>query len=251
MRATITVLMTLLLASCTQQASDTAAAAPPQVRIAQVGSSTTPDVVSGTGSVAWRRESSLGFTSAGRIASMRVNEGDTVRPGQLLAALDSTSVMSAVSTARAERDRAAAEYTRSAKLLEQGWVTRPRVDTARAVLAAAEANVRTAQFQSRNAAIVAPGAGVVLARLSEPGQVVRQARRCWCSAKQAADACCACHCRNGTSRASRLAFPRQFRLVHRVKLLAKLSKLPGAPTRRRARLRSKSACPPTRGYARA
>ena len=172
MRATITVLMTLLLASCTQQASDTAAAAPPQVRIAQVGSSTTPDVVSGTGSVAWRRETSLGFTSAGRIASMRVNEGDNVRPGQLLAALDSTTVMSAVSTARAERDRAAAEYTRSAKLLEQGWVTRPRVDTARAVLAAAEANVRTAQFQSRNAAIVAPGAGVVLARLSEPGQVV-------------------------------------------------------------------------------
>ena len=172
MRATITILATLFLAGCGQQATNTTADAPPQVRIAQVGSATITDVVRGTGTVAWRRETSLGFTSAGRIASMRVNEGDSVRPGQLLAALDSTTVMSAVSTARAERDRAAAEYVRSARLLEQGWVTRPRVDTAKAVLAAAEASVRSTQFQSRNAAIVAPGAGVVLARLSEPGQVV-------------------------------------------------------------------------------
>ena len=172
MRLVNTVLVPLILTGCGQSTPNTTTAPPPQVRIAQVGSATTPDMVSGTGTIAWRRETSLGFTSAGRIASMRVNEGDSVRPGQLLAALDSTTVMSAVSTARAERDRAAAEYTRSAKLLEQGWFTRPRVDTARAVLAAAEANVRSTQFQSRNAAIVAPGAGVVLARLSEPGQVV-------------------------------------------------------------------------------
>lgn len=172
MRGTAAVTATILLASCGQQATPTPAAAPPQVRIAQVGSATTPDVVTGAGTVAWRRETSLGFTSAGRIASLAVNEGDNVRLGQILAALDSTTVAATVSTARAERDRAAAEYTRSAKLLEQGWVTRPRVDNAKATLAAAEANVRSAQFQSRNAAITAPGSGVVLARLSEPGQVV-------------------------------------------------------------------------------
>jgi membrane fusion protein (multidrug efflux system) len=131
-----------------------------------------PATIIATGTVAWRRETSLGFTSAGRIATVAVNEGDAVRPGQLLAALDPTTVAASVSSARAERDRAAAEYARSAKLLEQGWVTRPRVDNARATLAAAEANVRSAGFQSRNAAIVSPGAGVVLARLTDAGQVV-------------------------------------------------------------------------------
>lgn len=131
-----------------------------------------PDTITATGKLAWRRETSLGFTSAGRIATVAVNEGDSVRPGQLLAALDSTTVAASVAAARAERHRAAAEYARSAKLFEQGWVTQPRVDNARATLAAAEANVRSAGFQSRNAAIVSPGAGVVLARLSEAGQVV-------------------------------------------------------------------------------
>jgi membrane fusion protein (multidrug efflux system) len=137
-----------------------------------VGSATVADTIIATGTVAWRRETSLGFTSAGRIAKVTVNEGDSVHAGQLLAALDLTTVAASVSTARAERDRAAAEYARSAKLLEQGWVTRPRVDTARATLAAAEANVRSAGFQSRNAAIVSPGPGVVLARLTDAGQVV-------------------------------------------------------------------------------
>jgi membrane fusion protein (multidrug efflux system) len=159
------------LAACGQQAAPVAPAIP-QVRIAQISGTTVPDTITATGTVAWRRETSLGFTSAGRIATLAVNEGDSVRAGQLLAALDSTTVAASVSAARAERDRAAAEYARSAKLLEQGWVTRPRVDNARATLAAAEANVRSAGFQSRNAAIVSPGSGVVLTRLTDAGQVV-------------------------------------------------------------------------------
>jgi membrane fusion protein (multidrug efflux system) len=160
-----------LLAACSQPAP-APPPAEPQVRIAQVGGNNLPATISATGTVAWRRETSLGFTSAGRIATVAVNEGDSVRPGQLLAALDSTTVAASVSSALAERDRAAAEYARSTKLLEQGWVTRPRVDNARATLAAAEANVRSAGFQSRNAAIVSPGAGTVLARLTDAGQVV-------------------------------------------------------------------------------
>lgn len=172
MRIATTVMGTCWLAACGQAPVAPTAAVPPQVRVAQVGGATAPDRIVATGTVGWRRETTLGFTSAGRITTMRVDEGDSVRAGQLLAALDPTTVAAGVSTARAERDRAAAEYTRSAKLLEQGWVTRPRVDNARAALAAADANVRSAGFQSQNAAIVSPGAGVVLARLADAGQVV-------------------------------------------------------------------------------
>ena len=171
MRSAATMLAIALLAACSQPAP-APPPAEPQVRIAQVGGNNLPATISATGTVAWRRETSLGFTSAGRIATVAVNEGDSVRPGQLLAALDSTTVAASVSSALAERDRAAAEYARSTKLLEQGWVTRPRVDNARATLAAAEANVRSAGFQSRNAAIVSPGSGTVLARLADAGQVV-------------------------------------------------------------------------------
>ena len=172
MRVAMTVLLTCWLAACGQQPAAPTAAAAPKVRVGQVSGATVPNIIVATGTVGWRRETSLGFTSAGRIATVAVDEGDVVRPGQMLAALDSTTVGASVYAARAERDRAVAEYRRSAKLLEQGWVTRPRVDNARATLATAEANLRSAEFQSRNAAIVSPGAGVVLARLTDAGQVV-------------------------------------------------------------------------------
>lgn len=171
MKRALGVWTTCVLAACGQQPTPVTPAVP-QVRIAQVGGTTVSDTITATGTVAWRRETSLGFTSAGRIATVAVNEGDSVRRGQLLAALDPTTVAASVAAARAERDRAAGEYARSAKLFEQGWVTRPRVDNARATLAAAEANVRSAAFQSRSAAIMSSGAGVVLARLTEAGQVV-------------------------------------------------------------------------------
>lgn len=160
-----------LLASCAGEPAATHAK-PPEVRVAQVGALATNDIVEATGTVALRRETSLGFTSAGRIATLRVNEGDAVRAGQLLAALDTTTVAADLSSARAERERAAAEYARSATLLAKGWVTRLRVDNAKATLGAADARVRATGFQVNSATIVASGAGTILARLAEPGQVM-------------------------------------------------------------------------------
>ncbi|MGL1558174.1 HlyD family efflux transporter periplasmic adaptor subunit, partial [Vibrio parahaemolyticus] len=57
-------------------------------------------------------------------------------------------------------------------LMGQGWITRPRLETAKATLEAADAAVAQARFQTSHATIIAPGPGVVLSRLTEPGQVV-------------------------------------------------------------------------------
>ncbi len=162
-----------LLASCGKPApAPVEPAAPPQVRIAMVGGDTRASEVTGVGTVALQREASLGFTSAGRILRLNVNEGDRVRRGQLLAALDTTTVAADLARAQAERARAAAEYKRSETLIAQGWITRPRLENAKAALDSADAQVRAAGFQRANATIVAPGSGTVLARLAEPGQVV-------------------------------------------------------------------------------
>ena len=104
MRRACGAFMTCMLAACGQQPT-TVAPTVPQVRIAQVGGTSVPDTIIATGTVAWRHETSLGFTSAGRIATMAANEGDSVRSGQLLAALDTTTVAASVSAARAERER--------------------------------------------------------------------------------------------------------------------------------------------------
>jgi RND family efflux transporter MFP subunit len=162
----------LALVGCGREATPSAPAAPPEVRVAMVGGASVAPAVTGVGAVALRRETQLGFTSAGRIARIAVNEGDRVRAGQLLAALDTTTVRADLERAAAERDRAAAEYKRSATLMDQGWITRPRLETAKATLEAAEASVAQTRFLASHATIVAPGPGMVLARLAEPGQVV-------------------------------------------------------------------------------
>lgn len=174
MRRGVILATAALLASCGKPAPapKEAPAAPPQVRVAPVGGDVQAAEVTGVGTVALRREASLGFTSAGRILRMTVNEGDRVHRGQLLAALDTTTVAADLARARAERARAAAEYKRSETLMAQGWITRPRLENAKAALESADAQVRAAGFQTANATIVAPGSGTVLARLTEPGQVV-------------------------------------------------------------------------------
>lgn len=147
-------------------------ASPPAIRMAMVGGAGTEAAVTGVGTVALRRETQLGFTSTGRIARLTVDEGDEVRAGQLLAALDTTNVAADVASAGAERERAGAELRRSETLMRQGWITRPRLESARAALLAANARASAAGFQRASATIVAPGRGVVLARLADPGQVV-------------------------------------------------------------------------------
>ncbi|QJQ31190.1 efflux RND transporter periplasmic adaptor subunit [Sphingomonas lacunae] len=165
--------LALCLAACGDSDGAPVAAPPPiDVRVAEVGAQSQPERIDAAGTVALRRESPLGFTSAGRITLLSANEGDTVRSGQLLAALDPTTTAATLASAEAERARAAREYARSSELFEKGWVARPRVDSAEAAVRVAEANVRSAQFQLSNSRIVAPGSGIIIARLAEPGQVV-------------------------------------------------------------------------------
>ncbi|KPF79877.1 hypothetical protein IP88_01170 [alpha proteobacterium AAP81b] len=124
------------------------------------------------GTVRMKRETQLGFNSSGRIAAILVREGDRVARGQLLARLDPTSLSAAGASARAEAIRAEADVGRLQKLFDQGWVTAPRVEQARANAAAARARVAQTGFDIGLATIRAPAAGVVLRRPAEPGQIV-------------------------------------------------------------------------------
>jgi RND family efflux transporter MFP subunit len=172
MRAVGGWMLLVLLSACGVNEPEKAADAVIDVRVATIGSSSEAGTITAAGTVALRRETSLGFTSAGRIARLAVNEGDRVARGQVLAALDPTTTAATLAGAEAERVRALREYERSRDLFAKGWVPRPRVDSAEAALRAAEANVRSAGFQANNSRIVSPGSGIILSRLAEPGQVV-------------------------------------------------------------------------------
>ena len=130
------------------------------------------EMLTAAGTVRLRRETALGFTTSGQVASVRYEEGDRVKRGALLAALDSSTVAADLNAARAERDRAEAEYARMEKLYKDGWVTKSRLEQAEAAARAARSRVESAGFASRTSLIHAPSDGILLTRNIDAGQIV-------------------------------------------------------------------------------
>ncbi|MGA7451859.1 MAG: efflux RND transporter periplasmic adaptor subunit [Rhodoplanes sp.] len=139
-----------------------------------------------TGLIGARVQSNLGFRVAGKIVERLVNVGQSVKAGQPLMRIDETDLRlaltakrNAVTAARASAVQAEADEQRYTKLVSDGWVSRQRYeqakaasDTAKAQLAAAEAEARVAENEATYSTLVADAEGTVVETLGEPGQVV-------------------------------------------------------------------------------
>ncbi len=128
--------------------------------------------INAVGTIRYRRETPLGFTTSGRVSSVRFNEGDYVKRGATLAALDRQNVGADLSVAQAEVERAQSEFDRIATLYQQGWITKGQYESTEASLKAARARLTQARYATGTSHIHAPSSGVILLRNVEPGQVV-------------------------------------------------------------------------------
>ena len=164
----------LTLSACTPSEPDQKAKSsepiPAAVFVVQPASDN--EVVRSAGTVRLRRETALGFTTAGQVASVRYEEGERVKRGAVLAALDASTVSADLSAARAELDRAEADYARIQQLFKDGWVTKSRVEQSEAAARSARASVDSAGFASRTSHIHAPSNGIILTRNIDAGQIV-------------------------------------------------------------------------------
>ncbi|MDA9433824.1 efflux RND transporter periplasmic adaptor subunit [Bradyrhizobium sp. CCBAU 51627] len=139
-----------------------------------------------TGTIGARVESNLGFRVAGKIVERLVNVGEQVKAGQPLMRIDETDLRlalaakrNAVAAARAVVVQTDADERRYANLVNDGWASKQRYeqakaasDTAKAQLAAAEADAGVAENQATYSVLVADADGTVMQTLGEPGQVV-------------------------------------------------------------------------------
>ncbi len=121
----------------------------------------------------------------GAILEMRRREGDPVKKGEVLARIDPRTLDDAVHTAQARLAAAKEDYAkqqaifeRDKVLLDGGAIAQQAFDVSKAQLAAAQAARVTAEKALRSATVVrsfasvaAPYAGVVTARLAEPGDL--------------------------------------------------------------------------------
>jgi RND family efflux transporter MFP subunit len=133
-----------------------------------------------------RLESRLSFRVAGKILERKVDLGSVVKPGQVLARIDSSDLVLAqeaaksnVLAARVNRDQLGADYKRYIDLHKQGFISAAELDRRDAAFKAAQAQFESARAQSdvqRNQAqyssLIADAAGVVTGIDAEPGMVV-------------------------------------------------------------------------------
>ena len=131
-------------------------------------------------------EVKVGAERAGRLLRVRVEEGSTVRRGELLAEIDSAELLAALAEAKAgvaeaaaEARLAAANLARKQRLVQEQILSASDLDqatrdveTARARVDTARATVARYQAQLAKSRICAPIAGTVIAREVDAGQMV-------------------------------------------------------------------------------
>lgn len=177
----------LSLTACkpSESASTDPRTEPQLVKLAQV-QAVAPSGREFTGSVAARVQSNLTFRVAGKVTERLVDAGQTVRPGQPLMRIDHTDFGHAVSAqlgnveaAKAHLTQAAADEVRYEGLVKSGAVSKSAydqakaaADSARALLAAAEAQLKVVQDDGAYTTLVADAGGVVMETLAEPGQFI-------------------------------------------------------------------------------
>lgn len=139
-----------------------------------------------TGEIRAREESQLSFQVGGKLVGRRVDVGDRVKRGDVLATLDpgdlqarARAAQAQLSAAQAELARARADQARFATLAKQQLVSRSNMDAQNAAATAAQSQVNAARAElevARNQAgysrLLASADGVIAARHAEAGQVV-------------------------------------------------------------------------------
>ncbi len=180
------ILAAFLLAGC-DSAEDAPAPHIRPVRIVTVERQPAGSTISLTGTVQAQTEVDLSFRIEGRLVERRVNVGDTVKAGDVIARLDPQNEQNSVRAARAAVAAAAGQaaearndYQRQSQLLSGGWVSKARYDqaqqarqTAEAQLDSMHAQLSIAEDRLGYTELVADADGTVTTRGAEPGEVVR------------------------------------------------------------------------------
>jgi len=117
-------------------------------------------------------ETALSFLSGGIVRSVSVREGEPVKAGQLLATLEPTNIDAQVQQAQLGFEKAERDMQRAEALYKDSVISLETVQNARTGLAVAKEQLTAAQYGRRHAEIRAIGAGFVLRKFVNEGQLV-------------------------------------------------------------------------------
>jgi len=162
-----------LAAGCARTAAAPAEPDPAiAVRTVPVDRAPVERTVRAAGTLAARDAWTLAFPSGGVLATVAVREGQAVRKGDLLAALDLTPLEAQARAAREALAKAERDATRARSLVAGEAAPASALQDAATGLEVAAAASRAAEFALARARLVARDDGWVDRRFAEPGEVV-------------------------------------------------------------------------------
>jgi HlyD family secretion protein len=139
-----------------------------------------------SGYVVARRMATVAAEVTGRVLEVRVEEGQVVRRGQVLAVLEPTLARAEYNSATAHAAAAEADFlearrvlTRTQELSERGFASKAALTAAQSRAAQAEAQRNSSRSDAQRAAaqlaryeIRAPFSGVVVNKSAQPGEII-------------------------------------------------------------------------------
>lgn len=178
-------LLPLVLAACGGRNAPDPRTETPMVGVA-LAVPAPAEPLSFTGVVSARVQSNLGFRVPGKVLQRLVDPGQSVTRGQVLMRidpidlrLDASAQSESVAAARARAKRAIDDESRYRGLVAAGAISastydqiKAAADSARAELAAAEAQAGVAKNSAGYSELRADADGIVVDTLAEPGQVI-------------------------------------------------------------------------------
>ncbi len=142
------------------------------VKIAQLKATDEPMPIEAGGIVASEAEMNLSFKIGGVVQAIYVEEGQSVKKGQLLAKLNPTEIDAQVLKATRAVEKAKRDLARIEQLYQDTAATLENVQDLTTAMEVAEADLKIAEFNRTYSRIVAPAKGRILRRFVEGNELV-------------------------------------------------------------------------------
>jgi len=167
---------TLLLfsaASCSKDKSEEAVGERTiVVETAEVAHRTTAFPVHTAGMVSLKETVKLSFKLGGIVERIFVDEGQSVKKGQILARLDLSEIRAKGTKAQSAFEKAVRDLERALNLFKDRVVTLEQLQDAETAHEIAQSDLDVARFNLSRSTIFAPSAGKILKRFSEQGELI-------------------------------------------------------------------------------
>ena len=167
-------MITVAVSACKQnygsEAADTEVVKAARVTVLEPTSDPLP--IFASGKIDALKSMKLSFKLGGILRDLRLEEGQNVRKGQLMAKLDLSEINSQVAQAQAGVDKAQRDVNRFRQLYLDSAATLQSVQDLETQLTVAEAQLAIATFNQAYSEIYAPASGKVVARMAEENELV-------------------------------------------------------------------------------